>query len=252
MTAAPRRSSRWIRLRHRGDGGFTLTELVVTVLVTSILAAIAGGFVIMLNRQNISVRNTVAATEQDEIAEAALLPYLHTGLQVISATAQQLEMVVYAGYNWSTQSPDCSELTATLVAGTAPNTSSGKFTVAVAAMSNSGTPSLACTVGASGTTVGTAYTVGTFYAQYSSTTNVFQYLGSNVTYGSNPCSSALNQIVAINVNVTFLAGSAIASADNVPTEFETTIYLQSAASTTTSTTSTTTTLASCAGTPYTP
>jgi len=104
----------------------------------------------------------------------------------------------------------------------------------------------------SGGTAGSSRTIDTFYAEYSSSANVFDYLGADVDFGNNPCSTALNNIVAIKVNVTFLAGSASAAADDQPIQFETTIYLQSAASTTTSSTSTTTTVASCAGTPYTP
>ena len=227
--------------RCRDDRGFTLVELIVTLLITSILAAITGGFVVMLSRQNTSVANTIAATEADQIAESALLPFLHTGLQVTTATPQKLVMIVYAGYNWSTQAPHCSLLTAQLLPGSAPHTASGKFDVSVAALS-------ACTGG----TAGTTYTVGAFYAQYSAGANAFDYLGSNVDYGHSPCATALNQITSISVNVTFLSGSAQASADDVPIQFQTTIYLQSAASTTTSTSTTTTTLASCAGTPYTP
>jgi prepilin-type N-terminal cleavage/methylation domain-containing protein len=229
--------------RHRRDDrGFTLVELLVTVLITSILAAITGGFVVMLSRQNTSVKNTIAATEADQIAESALLPFLHTGLQVTTAMPQKLVMVVYAGYNWSTQAPQCSVLTAQLLPGSAPNTASGKFTVSVSALSTCGASPV----------VGTAHTVGAFYAQYSAGAKAFDYLGANVDYGNSPCATALNQITSISVNVTFLSGSAQASADNVPIQFQTTIYLQSAASTTTSTSTTTTTLASCAGTPYTP
>jgi prepilin-type N-terminal cleavage/methylation domain-containing protein len=220
--------------RRAGDAGFTLVELVVTLLLVAIITPLAFGLIRNLLQQSTDVHDTMVGVQQDQVAGEALLQYLHGATVILAGSdATTLDASIDAGINASTQAPDTATLTAVLAEPTSPSLDA-TFTTSITP--NGGAPS----------------NVGTYDAVAS--TSVFSYFYNDTTLGattSAPCSASasadlptglactsaptdpqLPAIVAVGIDVTFLAGPHVpieGFAAVRPSNFETTVYLQNSA-----------------------
>ena len=185
--------------------------MVVSIILTLIL-----GFVTNLVQQSTNVRDTMTGVQQDQTAGEALLQYLHGTIVILpGSTATTLNASILAGVN-STSVPQTATLKSVLTPSSNP-----KFD---ATFTTSLSPD------------GVHYSnVSTYDAVNSS--NVFTYWYNNynvtpVTLASTtaPTNAELSEIVAVGIDVTFLAGPQVPTRGFAvrATSFQTTIYLQNA------------------------
>lgn len=220
------------RVSSRGDPGeqgFTIVELLVTLLVVAIVLPLAFGLIRNLLQQSQNVGDTIAGVQQDQTAGEALLQYLH-GTTVIlpGSNATTLDASILAGVG-STATPYTATLQASLTNSASPN----------------GDATFTTTLTPQG---GTGHSIGTYYAVNSSSVFTYYYndststttststststsLPAGLAATSTPTNAQLSEIVAVGVSVTFLAGPHVPTEGYQavhPTTFQTTIYLQNA------------------------
>ncbi len=211
VRALVRRAAR--RLPEAGtDEGLTLIELLVSIAVTAIIVPVIVLLIVTLVRANVNVANTMVGVRQDETAGEALVQYLH-GTTVIlpGSNATTLNASILDGYDQSSYEADTATLNATLDDSANPNLD-GTFQTTLTPDGGSG-----------------ARTVSTYDAINSTSVFTYYYNGSTgLTSTAAPTDSMLSEIVAVEVNVTFLAGPHVPAAGYQvrPTHFDTTVYLQ--------------------------
>lgn len=218
---------------EEGEGGFTIAEMAVTLLVTSIIIVLAFGFVTNLLQQATNVRDTMQGVQQDQTAGEGLLQFLHSAIDVLSGSnATTLNASILAGV--SSETPGTATFSAQLTNSASPNLD--------AVFSTTVTP---CPVSAS--TCSTPRTIDDYDAVNSSAVFTYYYNNYSVTpvvlaSTNTPTNAELSEIVAVGVDVTFLAGPhvPIEGFQAVrPSNFQTTVYLQNAAGAPSPTTTTT-------------
>ncbi len=232
----------------RGDEGFSLTEMVVVLLVVSIIMAISGLVLVMLERSSSNVIHSVQALQQEETASNAITPFLHSANAVTAAGPSSFTVTALAGINDYNTGPgtygDPLQSTLKVTLATCSVTSDpcdGQTTgyQFIAALTNSS--SVTTTIVASDSQAPATSNPYSFDYYDADGTQLGVSSGDNGTVPSTTC--ALEQISRIDITVQFLSGSqAGGNAGNQITTWETTIYLQNV----TATTSTTSTTAACA------
>jgi prepilin-type N-terminal cleavage/methylation domain-containing protein len=102
-------------IKHRSqpgkpeDSGFTLVELLVTLLILSIVMSITTALVIAVGQQTTNITDTVQGIQQEGSASAGLIQYLRGAVQIlpvynsagaqIGPSATQLDVVANDGFN---------------------------------------------------------------------------------------------------------------------------------------------------------
>jgi len=206
------------RVRRDGEGGFTLIEMVVTLFIVSLIIPVTLAIVTNLFQQSQDLHDTMTGVQQDQIAGEALVQYLHSTIVILpGSNATTLKASLLAGVNSSSTAQ-----TATLLA----------------VLTNSVNPKLDATFTTSLTPDGgTSSSVSTYDAVNSTTVFTYYYNNYSATpvglaTTTAPTNSQLSEIVAIGIDVTFLAGPHVPTQgfQSVrPSSFETTVYLQNAA-----------------------
>lgn len=203
------------RCPGRDDGGFSLVEMMVALMVAGIVVPLAYGIVRNLLQQSTNTRATMAALEEHQIAEGPLIEDLHAAQVVLgTSSATNLAVTIEDGYSSTTATSG----TATLDAELLP------------AASASGTATFQVTVQPTG---GQASTIGTYNVAGSPDPFGYWYVDpttGQLTETSDP-SKELAEIVAVSIDVQFLAGSHGSTGlytGSVPSTLATTIYLVNA------------------------
>jgi len=225
------------RAAGRGDAGFTFIEMLVAMAVLAIIVPVIYGLIGNLSQQSVDLHDTMLGLKQDQTAGNALLEYLHGAVTVLpGSTPTTLIASVEAGYNTTTSTQDIATLEAQLVP---PSGSNADASFVVSITPQGGTPH----------PVGTYYVVNTadpftyyYYASVgatepscgsstpTTTTNPPDATGQELVGTYDPC-AALGNVVAVGVDVTFLAGpqKPLQGFQAIqPTTFQTTVYLQNA------------------------
>lgn len=246
-----------LRRLERGDEGYNLTEMLVTLIVIAIAMALAGGLIVGFNQQTTNIGDSVTAVRQTSEAETALVQYLRGATQVLATSpssanapvvtnqatnADNLTLYVSEGFN----------ATSTTANGLAPFTAGSSEVCVqwVAGVGPRGDAQFNVTYDCGQSN---QRTVATYYAYNAQTFPVFtyyKYAGTDLQALTEPVPAcAMNEIVAVGVHVTFLAGPQVPAggfAADLPTTLDTTVFLHGAGlgtTTTSSSTSTTSTTA---------
>jgi len=275
--AAPRRSSR------AGDKGFTALELITVLAILSVVFTIVTSLFIAFNQQSTNTQDSVTAVRQETEADQTLVQYLRGTSQVLAVYDNQgaqigpspteLDAVTSAGFNATTYSSNCTNIDALWFKPNSGPKADAQFDItfdvpAAGPANGSGTPpapwshvtpavdiptafnpASTCTPGGT-----TQRTVATYYALSSQTSPVFtyyKYVGSEIQPLAiqNPVPAcAINEIAAVGIHITFLAGPQIPTegyAADQPTTLDTVVFLRGSSTAATSTTTTTSTLVAC-------
>jgi prepilin-type N-terminal cleavage/methylation domain-containing protein len=107
------------RAQIEGDGGFSLVEMVVGIVVFSIIASIAFTVINQTIPQGQAITDTVAGVQQSDRANESILEYLRGVTSFTNASASQLNASASVGYNSTTvpYGPDTVSLSALWCAG---------------------------------------------------------------------------------------------------------------------------------------
>jgi hypothetical protein len=206
-----------VHARRGEEDGLTIVETLVSLVIVSVVIPVALLLVTNIFQQSQNVHDTILGVQQDQTAGQALLQYLHAAI------------VVLPGSNATT-------LNASLLAGV--NSSGTQTATLNAVFTNSANPKVDATLIMSLTPDGgRKSSIGTYDAVNSPTVFTYWYNNYSTTPVSlasttTPTNTHLSEIVAVSVNVSFLAGPhkpvygfhAVHASD-----FQTTIYLQNAA-----------------------
>lgn len=240
-----------LRRLERGDEGYNLTEMLVTLIVIGIAMALAGGLIVGFNQQTTDVGDTVTAVRQTSEAETALVQYLRGATAVLATSpstaaapitanqvtnATNLSISVSEGFSTSTWTASSTTICVQWVAGSGPRADAKFYITYDCGTSNQ-------------------RTVATYYAYNAQSYPVFtyyKYAGTSLQALTEPVPAcSMNEIVAVGVHVTFLAGPQVPAggfSSDLPTTLDTTVFLHGAGlgTTTTSSSTSTTSTTACA------
>lgn len=229
------------------DSGFTITEMLVTMLVLSIIMALTSGILISLNSSSTSVQNSVRSMNSEQTASAAVVQYLHSATAVTAAGPNSLTMTTLAGISDGTGGTG-DPLTSTLTLSIANPTASVPYYVFSAQLTNSAgkvttietyDSAAPYTYSSSAGTYGTPLTNVYTFSYYNAAGTP---LGQSVSDAGTVPTCALGTIARVDIAIPFLTGARGPSTENNDvTTWSTSVYLQSSA-----TVSTTTTVSACA------
>ena len=266
------------------QAGFTALELITVLAILAVVFTIVTSLFISFNQQTTNTQDSVVGIQEETEAQQTLVQYLRGASQVLAVynnagtqvgpSATELDAITSEGFNTTTYNSNCTNLDALWFkpagalhadaqfditfdvppAGpangqTVPPAPWLQITPAVD-MPTAFTPASTCTP-----TSSTPRTVATYYALSSQTSPVFTYyFWSNSELMPLPVQSpyvpacAVNNIAAVGVHITFLAGPQVPTegyAADQPTTLDTIVYLRGSATATTAPTTTTTTTAPC-------
>jgi prepilin-type N-terminal cleavage/methylation domain-containing protein len=249
--SAPREARRWTArardasaARRRGDGGFTLVEVLIALVILGMVVPAALFITRNLNQQAANIGADVQGVQQDTTAGEALYPYLQSATAVLSdSTSTYLDAEIYFGFDQQNAIPNTAELEVTLVRppGADPY---GKQTELEATIVNPVPASQCANNQAQQCTQ--SRTVGTYSALYEPGAFTYEYntpVGStgpsgltdpsalNTPSTTQAGSVVLSEIVKVEINITFLAGPnrPITGYSQIQaSHFNTTVYLENA------------------------
>lgn len=258
-----RRATSGRRPRRPADGGFTLIELTVTMAVLLVVTSITFGMIVGIEQQNENVQATIGGARQSQIAGTALVQYLRAAVQIAgsppvvngtpqtvntpastaNATSTNLGVVTYTGNPSNGASPTLVPVYATYTAGgvTSQQLGTGKLTVVFGYGTSTETvKTFDVLAPAANAPIFTYYEYTPPPYGTSNPQGSLQALSS----GALSQTSCLANIVAIGIDVSFLAGPGVLPtrgyAADVATTLDTTVFLHNATYYGTSPTTTTT------------
>jgi type II secretory pathway pseudopilin PulG len=242
--AAARRAA--AERRRRGEAGFTVTEMAVTLVVMGIVFGLVMGLIVGLQQQQVNVRATTAGIEQSQLASSELIQYLRaaSALVVNSSTASVRP----------NDGPDLDDLTVTALIGTSssgavqPVTISVNYSASGSQLKGTGVLTVTFTGTAASRTIATYYVLApctatpcpaseaplfTYY-EYSTTGSPGSVVAIPATSIPEPQGlkeqCALQKIVAIGINISFFAGPSDTPtrgyAADVATTIQTMVFLR--------------------------
>lgn len=246
------------RKRAAGDdSGFSLAEMIVTLLVISIIMALSAGAVVLLEKSSSAVLGTEYSFQQEQIASEAVTPFLHAAVALTAAGPTSFTMTTYSGID---------DNSGTIAGTTYPGTYGAALTDTLTAWFGScGEPIAACKNPPTGHNPWVFAVIVTNTAGKSSTieatdslgptdvssTNTYSFeyfdslgnqLGATSTDHGTVPGCALFDVNSVNISVAFQTGPRTAGySGNQISTWRTTIYLQNSDTTTTSTSASTTT-----------
>jgi prepilin-type N-terminal cleavage/methylation domain-containing protein len=264
------------------DSGFTALELITTLAILSIVFTIVTSLFISFNQQATNTQDSVTAVRQETQAGQTLVQYLRGASQVLAVydssgsqvgpSPNELDAVTSAGFNSTTYSSGCTNIDA-LWYKPSGSIHDAQFDItfdlpAAGPANGAETPPLPWSAVTPAIDVPTAFnpasgctpasttprTVATYYALRTQTAPIFtyyDYVGTTLTPLAiqNPVPAcAINEIAAIGIHITFLAGPQVPTegyAADQPTTLDTVVYLRGSSTAATSTTTTTSTLVAC-------
>jgi prepilin-type N-terminal cleavage/methylation domain-containing protein len=263
------------------ERGFTALELITVLAILAVVFTIVTSLFISFNQQTTNTKDSVVGIQEETQAQQTLIQYLRGASQLLATynsastqvgpSATELDAITSEGFNTSTYNSNCTNLDALwfVPSGVAHPDAQFDITFDVPA---SGPPSGPPWSSLTGVDVPTAFTpassctpastkprtVATYYAlssQNMTTSPVFTYYyWNNTVLTALPLQSgvlpacAINDVAAVGVHITFLAGPQVPTegyAADEPTTLDTIVYLRGSAMAATAPTTTTTTTVSC-------
>lgn len=230
----------WLGRAHRArlqrshdDGGFTIVESVVTLLIVTVVIGLVLGYVTNLFQQSTNVGDTMAGVQQDQTAGEGLLQYLHAAIVILpGSNATTLDASILDGESSGT--PQTATFQAVQINSTNPSLDA---TFQTSISPNGGycpvppaAPNASCR-SINDYDVVNSSTVFTYYYNSNSTTTTTGSCPANFACTSTPTNAELSEIVAVGIDVTFLAGPHTPKAGFQAvrrSSFQTTVYLQNA------------------------
>jgi prepilin-type N-terminal cleavage/methylation domain-containing protein len=219
--------------RSQDDGGFTIVESVVTLAIVSIVIGLVLGYVTNLFQQSTNVGDTMAGVQQDQTAGEGLLQYLHAAIVILpGSNATTLDASILDGVTSGT--PQTATFQAVQVNSANPSLDA-TFQTSISPTGGycplpPATPNASCR-SINDYDVVNSSTVFTYYYNSNSTTTTTGSCPANFACTSTPTNAQLSEIVAVGVDVTFLAGPHKPKAGFQAvrrSSFQTTVYLQNA------------------------
>ncbi len=213
------------RLQGGEDVGFTIVETAITLLIVSIVMGLVFGFITNFFQQSVNVSDTMSGVQQDQTAGEGLLQYLHAAIVILpGSNATTLDASILDGVTSGTNPvPQVATFQAELVAPAGPNLDA-TFQTSMAA--NGGY----CPVPPAAPNPN-CRSMNDYDVVNSSTVFTYYLGGASVTTTTTPTNAQLSEIVAVGVDVTFLAGPQKPTEGFQavrPTTLQTTVYLQNA------------------------
>jgi prepilin-type N-terminal cleavage/methylation domain-containing protein len=93
------------RMRRAPEAGFTLVELIVTMLILSIVFGITMGLIIGLKQQQVNLSATVAGANQSQLASQEVIQYLRAASSPVSGSAETANGFVLPAYIGQSTNP---------------------------------------------------------------------------------------------------------------------------------------------------
>jgi prepilin-type N-terminal cleavage/methylation domain-containing protein len=236
-----RRQSLWgsarmdLRRRPRGatEAGFTLIELIVTMLILAIVMGITMGLIIGLKQQQINLSATVAGANQSQLASQEVVQYLRAASSPVSGSAETANGFVLPAYIGASTNPS--------IILPQSVTISAQYTKGNAGLTGTGTLDITFTGGAISRKIATYFVLSP-----GASTPMFSYWMYNPTSPGNlqmipwvttPLASppqinnaCLPYIVAVQVDASFFAGPqdlpTRGYAIDIATSVDTTVFLR--------------------------
>jgi len=273
---------RWPSVTHRdpaaSQAGFTALELITVLAILAVVFTIVTSLFISFNQQTTNTQDSVVGIQEETEAQQTLVQYLRGASQVLAVynnsgtqvgpSATELDAITSEGFNTTTYYSNCTNLDALWFKPAGAVHADAQFDITFdvpASGPPSGlpwsslipvdvpaafTPASSCTPASP-----TPRTVATYFALSSQTSPVFTYyFWNNSVLTALPVQSpyvpacAINEIAAVGVHITFLAGPQVPTegyAADEPTTLDSIVYLRGSAMATAATTTTTTTTVSC-------
>jgi prepilin-type N-terminal cleavage/methylation domain-containing protein len=272
------------RVPAASERGFTIIELVIVLVILSVVFAMVTSLLVSFNQQATNIQDSVAGVRQETSAGQTLIQYLRGASQLlpvynksgtqVGPSPTELDAVTSEGFSTSTYTSSCTNLDALWFipsGGAHPDAQFDvTFDVSAAGPANGApNPPAPWSLVTPASNVPTAFTpastctpvsltprmVAAYFALSSQTSRVFTYY-SYVGTALTPLpiqtpvvpACAINEIAAVGIHVTFLAGPQVPTegyAAIQPTTLDTIVYLRGSSTTATTTTTTTSTLVTC-------
>jgi len=263
------------------ERGFTALELITVLAILAVVFTIVTSLFISFNQQTTNTQDSVVGIQEETQAQQTLIQYLRGASQLlpvynsastqVGPSATELDATTSEGFNTSTYNSNCTNLDALWFKPSGALHADAQFDITFDVPA-SGPPSglpwsslipgevpAAFTPASSCTPVSPKpRTVATYYALSSQTSPVFTYYWwVNSVLTALPVQTpvvpacAINEVAAVGIHITFLAGPQVPTegyAADEPTTLDTIVYLRGSAmatTTTTAPTTTTTTTAPC-------
>jgi prepilin-type N-terminal cleavage/methylation domain-containing protein len=256
------------------ERGFTTLELITVLAILAVVFTIVTSLFISFNQQTTNTKDSVIGIEEETQAQQTLIQYLRGASHLLPAynsygtqvtpSPTELDAITSEGFNTSTYNSNCTNLDALWFKPSGVANADAQFDITFdvpASGPPSGPPWSSLTgvdVPAAFTPASTctpastkARTVATYFALSSQTSPVFTYYyWDNTVLTLLPDQTpvvpacAINEVAAVGVHITFLAGPQVPTegyAADEPTTVDTIVYLRGSAMASTATTSTTTT-----------
>ena len=265
------------------DRGFTALELITVLAILAVVFTIVTSLFISFNQQTTNTQDSVVGIQEETQAQQTLIQYLRGASQLLAVydssgtqvgpSPTEVDAITSEGFNTSTYNSNCTNLDALWFKPSGAVHADAQFDITfdVPASGPAGglgtppspwssvtpavdvpttfTPASTCTPAAP-----SPRTVATYFAlssQNMSTNPVFTYyFWNNAVLTALPVqtpyvpSCAINEIAAVGIHITFLAGPQVPTegyAADEPTTLATIVYLRGSAMASTATTSSTTT-----------
>ena len=222
------------RMRGASDAGFTLIELIITMLILSIVFGITMGLIIGLKQQQINLSATVAGASQSQLASQEVVQYLRAASSPVSGSLETDNGFVLPAYIGASTNPS--------VIAPQSVTISAQYTIGHAGgLTGTGTLDITFTGGAISRKIATYFVLSpatvpptpmfTYYeynpASPGSLEMIPWVVGSNPLQINNLC---LPDIVAVQIDASFFAGpqdlQTRGYAIDIATTVNTTVYLR--------------------------
>jgi prepilin-type N-terminal cleavage/methylation domain-containing protein len=194
------------RMRGTSEAGFTLVELVVTMLILSIVFGITMGLIIGLKQQQVNLSATAAGLSESQLASQEVVQYLRAASSPVSGSAETATGFVLPAYIGSSISP-------TIMTPQSVTISAQYATGAVGGLTGTGTLDITFTGGAFSRKIATYFVLSpnlstpmfTYYQYNPTSPGALQSIPLSGTPAEVP-SAELPDIVAVGINASFFAG----------------------------------------------
>jgi len=221
------------RGRADSDTGFTLVEIIITMLVLTVVFGITMGLIIGLRQQQVNLSATVAGANQSELASQEVVQYLRAASSPPSGAIETPSSFSFPAYIGASSGllPESVTITATYTAGVVGPTGTGTLAITFTGQPVSG-PVLTRKVATYFVLAPTSAATPIFtYYEYATggtpgTLQAISMTGSPLQM-ENAC---LGDIVAVKVDASFFAGPQDTPtrgyAADTATTIQTTVYLR--------------------------
>lgn len=238
------------RRARRSDGGFSLVELTVTLVIMAVVVGLTVGMIVGLQQEQVNVNNTVTGARQSQLASQEVVQYLRAASTPLSGypswftggyteTSSSLEMPVFVGDQSSPGStPNVDVMRLTYNGSCTPKCPAGAGELQVTLMGAKASRTVATYYVVAPAANQAIFTYYSYVYVKGATTGATQVMSMPPGGITEDC--ALIQIVAVSIDVSLFASGThqlvSAYAADLATTLQTTIYLRNADDTFSSTT----------------